>query len=381
MIFFTADNHVGINAQWGMKERREDFLKAFENLVDRVLDTATLDKAALLIGGDLFDAVTPPAYAVEFVQGQVRKLAKANVQVYGIDGNHDIADGRWLNVCDIKQLGDEPIDVLGAKVCGLSYARADSILASVRSMAERGVKCDVLVLHLALGELNRMGAASDVTAEEMMPYLKDMGVKLVLIGHIHISQSKMVNGIMFAYCGSSEVCSSTEPKNKSILSFNASEWLLKEVPISTRKIEERIIKSEADLAAFEASEKVPGVLYSIQVSSDIQDGVKRMREVAKAAKTAKDAKGSNGSTGSSGSSGSSGAGALMRIQVLPPAEKEEPSIDRNTGVIGLEGAIEQSFSQDSVEADLVRTILRSPATMKQTVENYLKGEHYDTKQA
>lgn len=358
MIFFTADNHVGVNAQWGIKQRRDDFMQAFHSVCMHVGDSYTLDKkAALIIGGDLFDSTTPSATAVEFVQSCIRRLP-LGVQVYGIDGNHDLSNGKWLEVCGIKPLSDTPTKVNGVNVCGISYTSADRVLSTIKSMAERDVKCDVLVLHLALGELNRMGAASDVTAEEMMPYLKDMGVKLVLIGHIHISQQKVIDGITFAYCGSTEVCSSTEPKEKSFLSFKEGDFTLKEVPIATRMIEDIMINSEADLAKFEATHKLPCVLYSVQVSSDIKDGVKRIRSIAQ------------------------GEGLIMRVQTLPPEEKEvESSIDRSTGVIGLEGAIERSFKQDSTEADLVRTILRSPATMKQTVENYLKGENNDTKQA
>ncbi len=34
MLAFTADNHLGLTAQWSIKDRKDDFLKAFENVIN-----------------------------------------------------------------------------------------------------------------------------------------------------------------------------------------------------------------------------------------------------------------------------------------------------------------------------------------------------------
>lgn len=64
MLAFTADNHLGIEAQWSLKERKNDFLKAFHNACEATAAQAR----ALIIGGDLFDTAHPPSFAVEFAK-------------------------------------------------------------------------------------------------------------------------------------------------------------------------------------------------------------------------------------------------------------------------------------------------------------------------
>jgi DNA repair exonuclease SbcCD nuclease subunit len=223
-------------------------------------------------------------------------------------------------------------------------------------MADRGVKCDVLVLHLALGELNRMGAASDVTAAEMMPALKRMGTRLVLLGHIHIRQSTTVDGVTFAYCGSTEMCSMNEQPDKSFDVVDPRTLGLEHVGIRTRRVEHVVISSEKEFSAFDA--RVSGgddTLYSVFVTPDVADGVKRMRAMALERHL------------------------LMRIQVMRPksadgAGSPDIPIDRSTGIIGLEQAIGLSFRPDSEEAGLIKAILRTPEALKVTIDNYMSSK-------
>ena len=348
MLAFTADNHLGVEAQWSLKERKNDFLKAFHNVC---LSVEEKQASSLIIGGDLFDTAHPPSFAVEFVQSEIRALEAKGIRTYGIDGNHDIADNKWLKVCGITPLSDEPVIVDGKAVCGISYRRSTEVIATLNAMADRGVKCDIIVLHLAFGELNRMGAASDLTANDILPALKAMGTRLVLMGHIHIAQDVTVDDVTFAYCGSSEICSMNEPKKKGITLVDDRLNLLP-CPIETREVENTVIGNEKEFAAYEASiaEGSPR-LQAVFVGPEVKDGVRRLRDLAKAKRL------------------------LMRIQVLTVRTAgEESEIDRTVGVIGLEQAIGLSFRENSEEATLVRAILRSPETLKMTVEKYMKGE-------
>jgi len=358
MIAFTADNHIGVTTQWSIKERGQDFMDSFHDMVDRLVKSKDKE-STLIIGGDLFDTPYPPAHAVAFVQREVMRLHRHRCTVLGIDGNHDVSDGHWLEVCGICRLTDVPLPVVagdvGLTVCGLDYRRAAEMLTTLREMADRDVKCDILVLHLALGELNRMGAASDVTAAEMMPMLKAMGVRLVLLGHIHIRQSTVVDGVMFAYCGSTEVCSMNEQKDKSFEVIDPVTLELSHVGIKTRPIEHVVISTEKEFSAFEAridEGASAGTLFSAFITPDVTDGVKRLRAMA------------------------TGHNALMRIQVMRVNGESGPSvagaIDRTTGIIGLEQAIGLSFKPDSEEAGLIKAILRTPDSLKVTVDNYMK---------
>ncbi len=367
MLYFTADNHLGIESQWSLRERGRDFELAFKEVVGDIVDTAPRH-SALILGGDTFDKPNPSASAIEFLQREVSKLADAGVEVYGIDGNHDPADGGWLRVCGVTPLSDEPVDVDGNKVCGLNHARADKIVEALEEMVARGVKCDVLVLHLSLAELNMMGGSSDLSAKDILPMLKDMGVRLVLMGHIHIRQSVTVDGVTFAYCGSTEMCSINEPREKSFEKISPDLSMTASV-IKTRDIVDVRIDSEEDLAKFIYESCVSnvdggkprdtdGMMFSAYVSSEVKDGVKRVREVA------------------------AKSGAMVRIQSVQVNQgadgttgglADAPELDRTTGVIGLESAIEASFKPDSDEARLIRAFLRTPTAVKLAVDEFLKG--------
>jgi DNA repair exonuclease SbcCD nuclease subunit len=354
MIAFTADNHIGVTTQWSIKSRGEDFMASFGDMVDSL--HAVKEGGALIIGGDLFDMVYPPSFAVEFVQSEIRRLSRGGkYHVFGIDGNHDISGGRWLRVCGITPLTEEPVEVCdGVTACGLGYQRHADLVESLNSMAGRDVKCDILVLHIALGELNRMGSASDVSAAEIMPSIKEMGVKLVLMGHIHMSQDVEIDGIRFVYSGSTEMCSMNEQKDKSFVTVDPKTFAIGRTPIKTRKIEPVVIGSEEEFAKFESSaRKNSKTLYSMFVSSDIKDGVTRLRALA------------------------ASKNLLMRVQTVHQvevAEDDTDRIDRTAGVIGLEQALELSFKPDSVEAELIRAILRAPEALKVTVGKFMDGE-------
>ena len=350
MIAFTADNHIGITNQWSIKDRGEDFLKSFKNMINNIITRFSMVDA-LIIGGDLFNSPYPASFAVEFVQKEVDRLNSVGIPVYGIDGNHDIADSKWLKVCGIIPLTFMPVTLPGdhaVKVCGIGYRRSTDIISELNAMVDRGTKCDILVLHLAFGEMNRMGATSDISAGEIMPMLKAMGTRLVLMGHIHIRQSVTIDGVTFAYCGSTELCSINEQKDKSFELIDQATFALSPEPIKTRNVENVVISTEEEFAKFEANVEESDTLYSMFITNNINDGVKRLREIARS------------------------KNILMRIQIMQTERKEsDDTIDRTTGVIGLEQAIGLSFKPDSEESELIKEILRAPESLKVTVDKFV----------
>ena len=348
MLAFTADNHLGVESQWSIKERRNDFLNAFHKACQAAESSGS---KALVIGGDLFDTAHPPSFAVEFVQSEIRALASKGIMAYGIEGNHDIADGKWLKVCGISPLTDDPVSVDGHSICGISYRRSTDVVSMLNAMADRGVRCDIVVLHLAFGELNRMGAASDLTAKDILPALKALGTRLVLMGHIHIAQDVTVDDVTFAYCGSTELCSMNEPKKKGITLVDE-ELGLHPCSIETREVENAVIGNEKEFAAYESSvQDRSSSLQAVFIGPDVKDGVRRLRELARTKHL------------------------MMRVQVVTFRKDDDCApVDRSVGVIGLEQAIGLSFKDGSEEASLVRAILRSPETLKMTVDSYMTGK-------
>lgn len=96
----AADLHLGY-AQYNLETRREDFDKAFQELVSKSLE---LKPDFLIIAGDIFQQARPLNSTLESVIQNLRKLRDANIPVLAVDGSHDAAPnvitGTILNPLD-----------------------------------------------------------------------------------------------------------------------------------------------------------------------------------------------------------------------------------------------------------------------------------------
>lgn len=202
-IAVVSDVHLGTR-QYGVKERYNDFIDAFVKF-GRLAKEHKVD--AVVIGGDLFDAPRPDGCSVYVAKSVVGGLKKAGIDVYGIDGNHDLAGSAWLNV-----IGAYPLDPItpvkigsgdGVKLLGISYKNGRDLVAEVEQMS-KCMKTDILVMHFALAEMNGGGSA-DTGVQELAPLLDKMGVKAVLMGHVHIPDCRRWNGVLYVNPGSTEI--------------------------------------------------------------------------------------------------------------------------------------------------------------------------------
>lgn len=96
----AADLHLGY-AQYNLEKRREDFDKAFEELVGKTLE---LKPDFLIIAGDIFQHARPLNSTLETVIQNLRRLRDAGIPVLTVDGSHDAAPnvitGTILNPLD-----------------------------------------------------------------------------------------------------------------------------------------------------------------------------------------------------------------------------------------------------------------------------------------
>lgn len=83
----AADLHLGYS-QYGLEARREDFEKAFEELVDK---TIALKPDFMIIAGDLFEHPRPANVTLEGAIRNFSRLRKASIPVLTVDGSHDSA--------------------------------------------------------------------------------------------------------------------------------------------------------------------------------------------------------------------------------------------------------------------------------------------------
>lgn len=367
-IAIVGDVHLGTR-QYGLKERYEDFLTAFEN-IGKSIEKEQVD--AVVIGGDLFDSPRPDAYSVLTAMKVVEKIKSTGghwngLTVLGIDGNHDLAGGDWLRVIGVSPFPDmEVVDICGVNTVGISYRNGRDLIASIQEMVDMHMQADMLVAHFALAEMNGGGSA-DTGVRELCPLLEKMGVKCVLMGHVHIPEAKKWNGILFVNPGSTEMKSSNEPHDKFYFIVDTDTWTATEVPIETRNVETIEIASEEDLLTFQSrlldewKRRVeipdrPRTFYQILADDAIENAFKRL------AKSVHD------------------TSALARIVMRSSKSRDvAPVVDRAESVATLESAIEARFPKDSPEARLTASFLHSPepAAIHLIVEKFMSESKVD----
>ena len=355
-IAVVSDVHLGTR-QYGLKERYEDFLTAFTRFGTSVAETRP---DCVVIGGDLFDAPRPDAHSVVIAQEVVRRIKTHGIDVHGIDGNHDLANGEWLDAIGVNALTDVPWEAYGVKMVGVNYRNGRDFIAALQDMIDAGVRADILVAHFALAEMNGGGTA-DTGVREICPLLEKLGVKCVLMGHVHIPEAKKWNGILFVNPGSTEMKSSNEPQEKFYFIVDTDIWEATPVPIKTRTVEAVEIENEDDFAQFRArlekeAQVVAGTertFYQIIADDSVEDVFKRLSAVIH------------------------DTGAMARIVMRSSKARDlAPVVDRKEGVATLASAIEARFPKESPEAKLTSDFLHSPepASIHLIVDKFMTGK-------
>jgi DNA repair exonuclease SbcCD nuclease subunit len=83
----AADLHLGY-AQYGLEVRRQDFDRAFTELVDKTIE---LKPDFMIIAGDLFHQPRPSNVTLENTIRSFKRLRDAQIPVLTVDGSHDCA--------------------------------------------------------------------------------------------------------------------------------------------------------------------------------------------------------------------------------------------------------------------------------------------------
>ncbi|RLI20497.1 DNA repair exonuclease, partial [Candidatus Bathyarchaeota archaeon] len=81
----AADLHLGYS-QYGLEARREDFDRAFQELVDKTIE---LKPDFMIIAGDLFNNPRPSNTTLENAIKNFSRLREAGIPALTVDGLHD----------------------------------------------------------------------------------------------------------------------------------------------------------------------------------------------------------------------------------------------------------------------------------------------------
>ncbi len=94
-VLHTADIHIGIenyghiNPNTGLNTRMEDFLRAFDLIIDHAINN---DFDIVIFAGDAFKVQSPNATHQREFAKRVYRLANANIQTILLAGNHDLSN-------------------------------------------------------------------------------------------------------------------------------------------------------------------------------------------------------------------------------------------------------------------------------------------------
>ncbi|MFB6168728.1 MAG: DNA double-strand break repair protein Mre11 [Haloferacaceae archaeon] len=121
-LLHTADTHLGYR-QYHSPERRDDFMRAFERVIDDAVDA---DVDAVVHAGDLYHDRRPDLPDLVGTVEALSRLRDASIPFLAVVGNHESTrHGQWLDVFErldlAERLGREPRRVGDAALYGLDH--------------------------------------------------------------------------------------------------------------------------------------------------------------------------------------------------------------------------------------------------------------------
>lgn len=220
-ILATADSHLGYQ-QYGLKERRKDFMDAFEQVIDVAIER---DVDALVHAGDLFDKKNPSLATVKRSLYLLQKLSDSGIPFLGIEGNHDKQrKTQWLDVFQQLGLATHVVDSPVQGVFGLDF------------MGRKGVKIpdfddnvQVLLLHQFIKD-------DDIPVPEAELSMDDLYGKapIIILGDYHERKVWRKDGQLIMYVGSTERHSVGETDERSVSIIDTETKELEEITLNTR---------------------------------------------------------------------------------------------------------------------------------------------------
>ncbi len=224
-IAHVSDTHLGY-VQYHLRERKEDFFKAFKLVVDRVIEEGV---DILVHSGDLFESYHPDVESLSFAIDQFKRLKEVGIEVVAITGNHDRAlrkgtapPHKILSQLGLLKLLDPfgELEVKGIYFAGFRYLpkrfleafREENFHKFEERAKERGAS--VLVLHQAVDPfISYSGHHPD--AYEVLAAKLPKGFSYYAAGHIHLFRKERLHQGIFSYAGSTEFRNSSEAERGS----------------------------------------------------------------------------------------------------------------------------------------------------------------------
>ncbi|MEF8856583.1 MAG: DNA double-strand break repair protein Mre11 [Haloplanus sp.] len=225
-VIHTGDTHVGYR-QYHSPERRQDFLDAFEAVVDDAVEQRSTgsrtesDDAieatgeavdAVVHAGDLFHDRRPDLPDLLGVLSALRRLDDADVPFLAIVGNHEATRGsQWLDLFENLGLATR-LDADPTVVGDTAFYGLDHVPRSRRDDLDYDFApppADATATALVAHGLFTPFAHADWDTEAMLD-AASVDFDAVLLGDNHVPDTARVDGTWVTYCGSTERASADE---------------------------------------------------------------------------------------------------------------------------------------------------------------------------
>ncbi|MDV7349818.1 DNA double-strand break repair protein Mre11 [Halorubrum distributum] len=209
-VIHTGDTHIGYS-QYHSPVRRQDFLDAFEAVVDDAVDDGV---DAVVHAGDLFHDRRPELDDLMGTISVLRRLDDAGIPFLAVVGNHESTrGGQWLDLFErlglATRLGDEPVVVGDTAFYGLDHVPVSRRDDLDYAFADHDAEYAALVAH---GLFEPFGYA-DWDTETVLTE-SDVAFDAMLLGDNHKPDTAEVADTWVTYPGSTERASASEREGR-----------------------------------------------------------------------------------------------------------------------------------------------------------------------
>jgi DNA repair exonuclease SbcCD nuclease subunit len=249
-VIHTGDTHLGYQ-QYHSPTRRQDFLDAFERVVD---DALADDVDAVVHAGDLFHDRRPALPDLLGTISVLRRLRAGDVPFLAVVGNHESTrGGQWLDLFEqlglATRLGATPEVVGDVAFYGLDHVPPSKRADLDYAFDSHGADYAALVAH----GLFTPFAHADWETETVLTEAS-VDFDAMLLGDNHAPGTERVADTPVTYCGSTERVSAAEREGRgyNLVSFADGRVDVRRRAVDTR----RFVFVEVTLADGEGEERV-----------------------------------------------------------------------------------------------------------------------------
>jgi len=277
IAYVAADLHLRPTVWAHHPTMRGDTYDSFKQVIQIVLNDP--DKLPLVLLGDIFDKSRPDSESVQVYLSGAEQLHAANIPLYYIQGNHDLADPAWPALAsNAISLHNNCVTINGKRFVGLDYQRADQLETAVQNL-DQFRPFDYVCVHQAWQELQGVGSTHGAVT------MFKSG-DTVLSGDLHIRMTRAINNVVAHSPGSTSMQSITEARDKFVTLLCDStdpDIQFSSVPLKTRGLLQQTILTVSGLAttiqqikAFAKSAGPNKPLVHVKYSPNVTDAFSKL---------------------------------------------------------------------------------------------------------